>query len=128
MVEFEVDGLLEAFARALYVRGISLDAFMSSEDLDGPALRQRFHEQAERNLTVRLGLDAVAQVEGLEVTEQDRTAEVERLAERADKQPEEVTELLDERGDWSSVDGDILRAKALDLLVDRAAITEEGSS
>jgi trigger factor len=102
---------------------VSIDRYMEANDLDVDALRGRFREQAERNLTLRLGLDAVARAEGLEVTEKDRTDETERLAARAERSVDEVREMLDTRGDWKSVDGDILRAKALDLLVERAEVT-----
>ncbi len=123
MVDLEVDGLLTTLAQVLGAQGASLERYMQVNDLDADALRGRFREQAERNITLRLGLDAVAAAEGLEVTEEDRDKEVERLAARAERTSDEVRELLDQREDWESVDGDILRAKALDLLVERAEIT-----
>jgi trigger factor len=130
MVSLEVDALVTSLAQVLNAQGASLQRYMEANDLDADALRSRFVEQAERNITLRLGLDAVAAAEGLEATEEDRTTEVERLAARSEREPEEVSEMLDERGDWESVDGDILRNKALDLLVERAEITiaEDDSS
>jgi trigger factor len=130
MANLEAEALVASLAQVLAAQGASLQRYMEVNDLDPDALRSRFVEQAERNLTLRLGLDAVAAAESLEVTEEDRAKEVERLAARTEKDPEEVRELLDERGDWGSVDGDILRNKALDLLVERAeiTITEEDSA
>jgi trigger factor len=129
MVALEVDGLIETLARVLAAQGASLEAYMASEDIDPDALRQRFREQAERNLTLRLGLDAVGAAEGLEATEDDRAMEVERIAGRVQRPPAQVREALDEGRDWASVDGDIIRAKALDLLVEKAeiSVTEESS-
>lgn len=130
MVNLEVDSLLTGFARLLAAQGASLERYMEAESLDADALRHRFHDQAERNLTLRLGLDAVAQKEGLSSTDQDRHREVERLAERTGRTPDDVRKVIEEGGDWGSVDGDILRSKALDLLVERAVVTvtEEGSA
>jgi trigger factor len=129
MIDLEVDGLVTSLAQVLQAQGASIERYMQVNDLDADALRSRFREQAERNITLRLGLDAVASAEGLEVAEEDRNKEVERIAARAERDPDDVRELLDERGDWKSVDGDILRSKALDLLVERAevTITEEES-
>jgi trigger factor len=129
MVNLEVDSLITSLAQVLSAQGASIERYMQMNDLDADALRGRFREQAERNLTLRLGLDAVASAEGLQVTEDDRNKEIERIAERAERDPDEVREILDEREDWESVDGDILRSKALDLLVERAevTITEEES-
>jgi trigger factor len=123
MVNLEVDALITSLAQVLAAQGVSIEHYMQVNDLDADALRGRFGEQAERNITLRLGLDAVVEVEGLAVTAQDRTKEVERIAARVERSPEEVRELLDEREDWGSVDGDILRTKALDLLVERAEVT-----
>jgi trigger factor len=123
MVNVEIDSILTSFARVLAAQGVSLERYMESEDLDAEALRQRFSEQAERSLKVRLGLDAVAAAEDLDITDEDREKELNRLAERTQSSVEEVRQVVDERGDWKSIDGDILRAKALDLLVRRADIT-----
>jgi trigger factor len=127
MVDVEVDGLVTSFAQMLAAQGIPVDRYMESQNLDVDALRNQFREQAEKNLTMRLGLDAVAQTEGLQVTDEERDSEVERLAARSGRDVEEVKQLLarQEAGEKAgmSIDGDILRAKALDLLVERAAVT-----
>ncbi len=128
MVELEIDGLITSLAQLLAAQGLSIDRYMEANKLDVDALRHQFREQAERNLIVRLGLDAVAVKEGLEASEEDRQKEVERLASRAGREADEVQELIDDRNDWESVDGDILRAKALDILVERAEITEQDSA
>jgi trigger factor len=123
MVNFEIDGLVGGLARILASQGVPIDRYMEAENLDADALRSRFREQAERNLKLRLGLDAVVRAEGLDVTEEDLSKEIERLAERSGRDADEIRQMIDEREDWESVSGDILRAKALDLLVDRADVT-----
>ncbi len=128
MVDLEIDSLVTSLAQLLAAQGLSIDRYMEANNLDVDALRHQFREQAERNLIVRLGLDAVAVKEGLEATEEDRKQEVERLASRAGREADEVQEMIDDRNDWESVDGDILRAKALDILVERAEITEQDSA
>ena len=124
MVDVEVDNLVTGLAQLLASQGIPIDRYMEAQNLDTDALRNRFHEQAERNLKTRLGLDAVIAAEGLEVSEEEREHEVEHCGERTGRSPEEIKDLIDEREDWKSVDGDILRAKALDLLVERADVKE----
>ena len=133
MVALEVDGLVTNLAQLLAAQGATLRQYMDAQNLDADALRNQFREQAERSLIARLGLDAVAVAESLEVTDSDRRAEVERLASRTGRTADDLRKLIDEREDWKSVDGDILRAKALDLLVAKAEVTvadtvENGSS
>jgi trigger factor len=123
MVALEVDGLVSNLAQLLAAQGMTLRQYMDAQDLDADALRERFREQADRTLKARLGLDAVAVAEGLDVSGDDRTTELERLASRTGRTADDLRKLIDEREDWKSVDGDILRAKALDLLVERADVT-----
>lgn len=123
MVALEVDGLVSNLAQLLAAQGATLRQYMDAQNLDADALRDQFREQAERSLSARLGLDAVAAAEGLSVSDDDRVSELERLASRTGRNADDLRKLIDEREDWKSVDGDILRAKALDLLVERADVT-----
>ena len=123
MVAVEVDGQLTNLAQLLAAQGATLRQYMDAQNLDADALRNQFREQAERSLSARLGLDAVAAAEGLDVSDDDRTTELERLASRTGRTADDLRKLIDEREDWKSVDGDILRAKALDLLVAKAEVT-----
>jgi trigger factor len=124
MIDVEIDSLVTGLVQILAAQDVSIERYMEANSLDPEALRQQFREQAEKNLTVRLGLDAVVTAEGLEVSPDERDRELERLAERTRKDPADIRQMIDEGDDWSSVDGDILRAKALDLLVERAEVTE----
>ena len=128
MLSLETDGLVENFVRILAAQGVDVQKYMEREQMDVDGLRDRMRPQAERNIKARLGLAAVGAAEGLEVTDEDRETEVERLAERTQRPPDEVREAIEESDGWSSVDGDIIRAKALDLLVERAEITTEEAS
>ena len=125
MVEVEIDGLVTGLAQLLAAQRIPIDRYMEANNLDPDALRNQFREQAERNLTMRLGLDAVAAAEGLAVTDDDRQNEVQRLAARTGREADDIRASIDDQEAWKSVDGDILRSKALDLLVERAEVTIE---
>jgi trigger factor len=124
MVEVEVDHLVTGLAQLLAAQGMPIDRYMEAQNLDADALRARFHEQAERNIKTRLGLDAVVAAEGLVVSDDEREHEIGHMAQRTGRTPDEIREIIDEREDWESVDGDILRSKALDLLVERADVKE----
>jgi trigger factor len=123
MVDMEVDGLITQMAQVLASQGIPLNRYMEAQNLDADALRNQFREQAEMNLKMRLGLDAVARVEELSVSDEERSEEIERLATRAGRAADDVRKSIEDGEAWKSVDGDILRSKALDLLVERADVT-----
>jgi hypothetical protein len=83
MIDVEIDSLVTGLVQILAAQDVSIERYMEANSLDPEALRQQFREQAEKNLTVRLGLDAVVTAEGLEVSPDERDRELERLAERA---------------------------------------------
>ncbi len=130
MVELEIDNLLTSLVQMLAAQGAGIKAYLEANNIEPEALRGQFREQAERNLAMRLGLDAVAKAEAIEVSEDERSDAIERLAARTGRPPEEVRASIDENEAWKSVDGDILRSKALDLLVARAdvSVKEEPSA
>ena len=128
MIEVEIDGLVTGLAQLLAAQRIPIDRYMEANNLDPDALRNQFREQAERNLKMRLGLDAIAVAEAIEVSGEDRDKEVERLAARTGREAGDIRQSIDDQEAWKSVDGDILRSKALDLLVDRAEVTIEEAS
>ncbi|HVE92558.1 MAG TPA: trigger factor [Actinomycetota bacterium] len=125
MVEMEVDAMVENLARSLNARGASLRQYLEAENIDFESAKARLRPGAERSITLRLGLDALAAAEGLEATEDDRAKEVELLSQRLGAEPDDLRSRLDQGSNWASVDGDIIRAKALDFLIARAEITTE---
>ena len=71
-------------------------------------------------------LEAVARSADLQVSPEDLGREINNLAQVLGRDPKEVADSLDRSGQVVSLAGDIIRSKALDLLVDRADITSEG--
>jgi trigger factor len=131
MVELEIDDLLTSLVQLLAAQGVGVRQYLEANNLEPEGLRDQFRDQAQRNLAMRLGLDAVAKAEDLRVTEDERSEAVEHLASRTKRTPEDVRGSIEAMGSakgaegeaWKSVDGDILRSKALDLLVERADVT-----
>src|SRR5581483_5993972 len=97
MIDVEVENLVRGLAQLLAAQGIPLDQYMAMQNIDADALRSRFHEQAERNLKTRLGLDAVVDAEGLIVSDDEREHEIEHMAARTGRTTDEIKELIDER-------------------------------
>ncbi|MDR7481189.1 MAG: trigger factor [Armatimonadota bacterium] len=80
MVEHELDHLVEELQEALQRRGITLERYLASTGQGLDALRAELRPRAERRLRVRLVLDAIADREGLAPTQEEITAEEEKLA------------------------------------------------
>ena len=74
---------------------------------------------------VDLALRAIAEAEGIEVTDEDLDEELEKLAERVEQSPAEVRLALEEGDQIPAVRSDLRKRKALDWLVEHVEIVDE---
>jgi trigger factor len=105
--------------------GMSLDQMLEIQGWDRDRLAQDSRDHAVRAITADLVLEAVARAEDIQVTAEEIGAEIGSLAQAYDRDPKELAKQLDRTGQIITLAGDIIRTKALDLLVDRADITDE---
>ena len=78
---------------------------------------------AEKSVSRALLIEAIAEKEGLEPTEADVDAEVERLAETSQRPAAAVRALLEQNGDLDRLRLSLGEKRTLDFLIERAAVT-----
>jgi trigger factor len=78
-----------------------------------------------RAIKADLALEGVARAEKIEVTADELGAEITSLAAAYGRDSKELAKQLERTGQIVTLAGDIIRGKALDLLVERADIDEE---
>ena len=81
--------------------------------------REQMRPRALQNIQSRLVLEAVAQAEGLEVTQEDVDAEMQRMAEMYKMDVERIKELFGEY-QLGEMKKDLAIQKAIDLVRDAA--------
>ena len=79
-------------------------------------------------LAAVIGPEAVARTEDIEVTPEELGREVASIAASLGRDPKEVATSLDRSGQIVALAGDIIRSKALDILVEHATVTPEDPS
>jgi trigger factor len=105
--------------------GISLDQMLEIQGWDRDRLAEDSRDHAVRAIKGDLVLEAVARAEDLQVSAEEIGAEIGSLARAYDRDPKELAKQLDRTGQIITLAGDIIRTKALDLLVEHADITDE---
>jgi trigger factor len=105
--------------------GLSLDQMLELQGWDRDRLAEDSRDHAIRAIKADLALEAVARSEGLEVTAEELGVQIGQMAQAYDRDPKELATQLDRSGQIVTLAGDIIRSKALDILVERADITEE---
>jgi trigger factor len=114
----------EATARAER-SGLTLQQVLESQGWDEERFRSDARDHAVRAITSDLVLEAVARAEDLEVTADEIGAEINALAQAYQRDAKELAKQLDRSGQIVTLASDIIRTKALDLLVEHADIQTE---
>ena len=105
--------------------GVSLEDALAAQGWDELRFRSDARAHAVRAIKADLVLEAVARAEGLEVTAEELAEEIGQLAVALGRDAKELAKTLDRTGQVVALAGDIIRSKALDILVERADITQE---
>ena len=121
MVENEVDEVINSFAYRLQSQGLKLETYLKYTGQSTDDLRVQYKPQAERQVKVRLGLEKIAELENIQITEEETAAEFKRLAEAYGMPEESVKNLVTAEG----INADLKNQKAIDLVRENAVITEK---
>jgi trigger factor len=108
--------------------GLTLEQLLEAQGFDELRFRADARGHAVRAITADLVLEAVARAEDVQVTTEELGREIGGLAQALGREPKEVAKSLDKTGQVVSLAGDIIRSKALDILVEHANVKQEGSS
>ena len=119
MVEDEVNAELQNFDYQLRSQGMSLDQYskMLGGDLSG--FRNSIRPSAEKQVKLRVVLNAIAEAEGVEVSEDDLKAEYEKLAEQYGMDVERLKTVVPAE----EITTDLKVRKARDVIIAEAVAT-----
>jgi trigger factor len=127
LIDEETEHRIESAKERAERAGTTLEALLESQGWDELQFRSDARSHAIRALKAELVLEAVARQEGIKATKEDLEVEIRSLAETTGKDAREVTRILERSGQVGSLAGDIIRTKALDLLVEAADVSTGGA-
>jgi trigger factor len=105
--------------------GLTLEDVLEAQGWDEARLREDSRDHAVRAIKADLALEGVARAESIEVTADELGAEITSLAGAYGRDSKELATQLERSGQIVTLAGDIIRGKALDLMVERADIESE---
>ncbi len=118
MFEAETENYLRDYDTRLRQSGLDLRTYMQYTGMTLDMIREQLRPQAEKQVKVRLALEAIAKAEALTVSEEDTAAEYERIATTYGVELEEVKKMIAAE----DINADLLVAKAMTLVKDNAVI------
>jgi len=116
LIEAELDNQMERFAYQLQMSGYSMDQYAKMMGGDMNTMRNAFRPAAEKQAKVNVMLEKIAEVEGIEITEEDMTAEFEALAKQYSLEVEKVKEMVPAE----EIKQSLKTRKAVKVIVDSA--------
>lgn len=128
MANDELSFRVARFSDQLRSAGVSVDQFLERTGQTEEQITDDLRAQSERNVAAQLILDEVGKREELEATEEDLQGELLAHAQALQKDPDELRKELVSKGRLGALAADIIRRKALDLIVERADIKTETQS
>lgn len=119
MIEAEVDAELQNFDYQLRSQGMSLEQYSKMMGGDLSRFRASIRPSAEKQVRLRTVLNAIADAEGLEATEDDLNAEYQKLSEQYGMDVEKLKTVIPAE----EITTDLKVRKARDLVVAEAVAT-----
>ena len=121
MYEARMDEAVRDFEYRLAQQGLKLDMYLQYMGQTLESFRASFKEQAEKQVKIRLALEAIAAAEKIVASDEDLENELQRIADSYKMELAKVKELVNA----DEVKKDLAVNKAIDFVRDHAEITEE---
>jgi trigger factor len=125
LVEAEVERRANDLQHRLSHQGASIQQYLEATGTTGEALIAQLREQAVDAVKADLGLRAVVEAEGIEVSDEEVDAEIRRIAEQVGQPEATVRQQLERAEQLPAVRSDLKKGKALEWLVEHAEVVDE---
>ena len=121
MVESRIDDLVRDFSYQMESSGLDLNTYLKYTGQDIDTFRSGLKENAERQVKIRLSLEAVARAEEILITDQDIEAEYVKMSENYKVDLDRVKIMISSK----ELKKDLEVNKALDIVKQNAEIHED---
>ncbi len=124
MIETRINDMLREWEYRNRYTGVTIKDYLGYTGLTMEKFRDTFREPAETQVKLRLGLEKIAALEGLDASAEEIEDQYKELAEQYKRDIDEVKKLISEK----SIKQDLAVGKAFDLVRDNADVTEKDSA
>ena len=119
MYDNEVNDQIRNIDYRLSAQGLNLETYLQYSGMSLDQYKESMKDSAIQNVKVRLALEKVAELENLEVTDEELEAEYDKFAAQYAMEKEEIKKVVPTEG----LRGDLLNEKAIKFVRDNAKVT-----
>jgi trigger factor len=124
MVNGDLQARVQNTVQQFQAQGISIDQWLQATGQDSASFVEALRVQSTKAVKVDLALRAVATAEGIEVSDDDREREYERIAMQVRQKPAQVRKAYEVNDAVADLTAQILKTKALDWLLHHAEVVD----
>jgi trigger factor len=127
LVDRETESRVASARQRAEQQGVTLEDVLRASNVEELQFRADARAHATRAIRADLALEGVARAEEIQVTDEDLDKVVDALATQVGQSAKDVRKQLESSGQMNAVAGDIIRDKALELVVRHADVGGEGA-
>ncbi|MFZ5651441.1 MAG: trigger factor [Bacillota bacterium] len=124
MIDSRVEEMIRNMSQRLTGQGISLDNYLAYTNSNIDELREKVRPDAEASVRQALVLDAIARAEGLTLSDEEITGEIDKMASEMKQDSEVVRKILEGQNQLDFIRESILRDKTIQHIVDKAVLVD----
>lgn len=119
MMNGQIENLIQENSRRMQSQGVSLDQYMKYTGMTMEMLKEQMRPQAEKRIRTRLVLEAVAEAENIEISDERLEEEIKKMADSYKMEAEKLKEYMGEQ-EKAQMKQDLAVQEAVDFLVAEA--------
>ena len=118
MIDSRIEELVQDFGYRISQQGLKLEQYLQYMGMTMDQFKEQFREQADKQVKMRLAMEAIVAKESIEATEEEFEAEIKRIADAYQMEADKVKSLVDA----AAVKKDLAVNKAIDFVKSKANI------
>ncbi len=116
MVENELDKMYQNFAQSISQQGMDIEDYLNYMDMDEKEWREQNREAAYNRTKSNLVLEAIAEKENIEVSEEEIEEQIKEIAENNEQDPEQIKTFLQMQGQLNELRYGLKMEKTINYL------------
>ena len=119
MVTAQTENMLREFAQNIQMQGISIEQYMQFTGNTAQGMMEQMKPQALKRIQSRLVLEAVAEAENIDVSDEETTEKIEQIAKSYGMEADKLKDTIGEK-EMEQIKADIKVEKAVEFVTDSA--------
>ena len=121
MYDERIEELVQDFQYRIAQQGLKLEQYLQYMGMNMDQFKAQFAEQAEKQVKMRLAMEAIVAKEGITASDEEFETEVKRIADAYQMEADKVRSVVNEE----AVKADLAVNKAIDFIKEKANVTTE---